>query len=365
MGGDEDATIRQVKETGMNRGLACIALAAAGLALAGCAGSAAPAPAETRPIPQVGAAATAAPRVPVRLSYPTTGASASVIWVAAEAGFFARNGIDADVTYVESASTTLQALVSGSLDVAQSGGSAPVNGALAGTDTVIFAGLVNVLPYALMVDPDIREGADLRAKRIGISRYGSSSDFAARYLLKHYGLRPEEDAAILQVGSQNGRLAALKQGAIDGGMFELPFNVLIARAGYTELIKTADLLPYLHAAVYTTRGYAEQHEPALRQLTRALVETIAFMKADREATMQIMKKYTQEEDPAALEEAYQVYVTRYLPRAPYASLDGVRTILEEIGLTNPEALGQDAARFVDDRFVRELDASGFIGSLYP
>ena len=70
-------------------------------------------------------------------------------------------------------------------------------------------------------------------------------------------------------------------------------------------------------------------------------------------------------DPAALEEAYQVYVTRYLPRAPYASLDGVRTILEEIGLTTPEALSQDPARFVDDRFVRELDASGFIGSLYP
>src|SRR5829696_4612224 len=105
------------------RGLMACALAPAMLLLVSCTGGAAPTPAETRPAPEAPAAPTAAPRVPIRLSYPTTGASSSVIWVAADAGFFARNGIDADVSYVESASTTLQALVSGGLDVAQSGGS--------------------------------------------------------------------------------------------------------------------------------------------------------------------------------------------------------------------------------------------------
>src|SRR5262249_38508067 len=140
------------------------------------------------------AAATAAeaPRIPMRISYPSTGVASSVIWVAADGGFFERNGIDADVTYVESASTNLQALASGGLDGAKAGGGAPVNGALGGMDTVIIAGFLNVLPYALMVDPAIRDGADLRGKRLGISRYGSSSDFAARYLLKYFSLRPEE-----------------------------------------------------------------------------------------------------------------------------------------------------------------------------
>ena len=95
----------------------------------------------------------------MRISYPTTGATGAVIWVATDGGFFARNGIDADVSYVESASTTLQALASGGLDVAQAGGSAPVNGAIGGMDTVIIASFLNVLPYALMVDPAIREGA--------------------------------------------------------------------------------------------------------------------------------------------------------------------------------------------------------------
>jgi len=126
-----------------------------------------------------------------------------------------------------------------------------------------------------------------------------------------------------------------------------------------------DSLPYLHAAVFTTRGYLEEHWPALRQLSRALVEAIAYVKQNPAATKQIMARYTKEEDPEALDAAYETYVTSYLPRAPYASLDGVRTILEEIAATNPAALGQDPARFVDDRFVRELDTSGFIGSLYP
>src|SRR5437764_386555 len=102
-----------------------------------CASREASGPAPTPALPAAPAAPDAAPRVTIRLSYPTTGASSSVIWVAADAGFFERNGIDADVTYVESASTTLQALISGSLDVAQSGGTAPVSGALAGSDIVI------------------------------------------------------------------------------------------------------------------------------------------------------------------------------------------------------------------------------------
>jgi ABC-type nitrate/sulfonate/bicarbonate transport system substrate-binding protein len=161
-----------------------VILFVASLLVAGCASNSAPAATGTPANPGAGAAPTAAARVPIRLSYPTTGASASVIWVAADGGFFERHGLDADVNYVESASTTLQALVSGSLDVAQSDGSAPVNGALAGTDTMILAGLINVLPYALMVDPAVRDGADLHGKRLGISRSVSSSDFGARYLLK-------------------------------------------------------------------------------------------------------------------------------------------------------------------------------------
>jgi ABC-type nitrate/sulfonate/bicarbonate transport system substrate-binding protein len=331
---------------------------------AACAGKPAAPAAEAPAAASASAPAAEAPRIPMRISYPSTGAASSVIWMAADGGFFERNGIDADVSYVESASTNLQALASGGLDVAQAGGSAPVNGALGGMDTVIIAGFLNVLPYALMVDPAIRDGADLRGKRLGISRYGSSSDFAARYLLKHFSLRPEDDAAIVQVGSQGARVAALKSSAIDGGLFEMPFNVLIAREGYRELITTADLLPYLHAAVFTTRTYVREHEPAIRQLTRAFVEAIAYMKQNREFTKQVMAKYTQEADPDALDVAYDVYVGTRMARAPYASLDGIRSILEEVALTNPEALNQDPTRLVDDRFVRELETSGFIASLY-
>jgi NitT/TauT family transport system substrate-binding protein len=348
----------------------------AAVVLAACAGEPAARPAE--PPSAAGAPAAAAkpaatgappvvagaPRVPMRLSYPTTGATASVIWTATDGGFFERNGIDADVSYVESASTTLQALASGGLDVAQAGGTAPVNGALGGMDTVIIASLLNVLPYALMVDPAIRDGADLRGKRMGISRYGSSSDFAARYLLKHFSLRPEEDATLVQVGSQGARLAALKSGAVDGGMFELPFNVLISREGYRELITTADLLPYVHAAIFTTRGYVREHEAGMRQLARALVEAIAYMKQNREFTKQVMAKYSQEEDPAALDAAYDIYIGSRLAQVPYVSMDGLRSILEEVAMTNPEALKQDPAQLVDDRFVRELDTSAFVASLY-
>jgi NitT/TauT family transport system substrate-binding protein len=330
---------------------------------------AAPAPGQAAPVPGAPVAAAQpepapAVRVPMRLSYPSTGPSTAAIWVAADAGFYERNGITAEVTYVESSTTTLQALVSGGLDVAQGSGSAAVQGALAGTDTVSIVGLFPVLPYKLMVAPAIAQPADLRGKRVGISRYGSSSDFGARVILKHLGLRPEEDTAILQVGGQSGRLGALQQGAIDGGVFEAPYDVVLAREGYRELADSSGLLPYAHGVVFTTRTYFQQQEQPLRQLTKALVETIAFMKREREATRQIIAKYTQEDDPVALDEAYRVAAEKYLPQVPYVSLDAIRSVLDEIALTNPAAVGQDPARFIDDRYVRELDQSGYVASLY-
>ncbi len=304
-------------------------------------------------------------RASVRLPYTSTGSVNSVVWVAADAGFFARNGLDVDLSYVESATTALQALVSGGVDVVQGGGSAAVHGALSGADTVILATMANTLPYKVMVDPAIDQPADLRGKRIGVSRYGTSSDLAARLLLEHFGLQPEQDAAILQIGGQTARLGALRQGGIDAGMFDAPYNVVIAREGFRELLDTADLqIPYIQSSIFTTRAYVEAHEPATRGLMRAVVQAIAYMKQDPVATKQILAKYTQETDPAALDEAYADFVTRLLPRAPYPVIDGVRGVLKELALTQPDVGDLDPAGFVDDRFVRELDTSGYIASLY-
>jgi NitT/TauT family transport system substrate-binding protein len=183
-------------------------------------------------------------------------------------------------------------------------------------------------------------------------------------ILKHLGLRPEEDTAILQVGGQSARLAALQQGAIDGGVFEAPYDFGLRREGYHVLADSSGLMPYAFGVVFTTRAYLAQHEQASRQLVRALVEAIAFMKREREATKQILAKYTQEDDPAALEEAYLVAAETYLPRVPTVSVGAIRSVLDEIALTNPAATGQDPSAFIDDRFVRELENSGYIASLY-
>src|SRR5262249_27854082 len=111
------------------------------------------------------------PSTVVRMSYASTGAGSSVLWVATDAGFFQRNGIDPDMTYIESAGTTVQALVSGGVDLVQAGGTAAISGALSGADLPIFACVLNALPYRLLGDPAIVRPADLRGKRLGISRY--------------------------------------------------------------------------------------------------------------------------------------------------------------------------------------------------
>ena len=102
----------------------------------------------------------------------------------------------------------------------------------------------------------------------------------------------------------------------------------------------------------------------VRRFSRAIIEGIHFYKTQKEASIQSISKFTKLTDRAALEEAYNTYAVKYMARVPYPSLKGVETILEDLAKTNSKAKGADPKRFVEPRFLRELEDSGVVAQLY-
>jgi NitT/TauT family transport system substrate-binding protein len=160
--------------------------------------------------PSIGFAATTS----MRVLYPSFAGTWAVAWVAKEAGYFSAEGLDVELIRVGGSTRMVAAMLGGSAPVIQAGASAAIAATGAGSDVVIIAATGRVSPFRLMARPEIKQPSDLKGKRAGITTFGSTSDQVVRIALKHFGLEPNKDVAILTFGAQPEAFAALQNGAV-------------------------------------------------------------------------------------------------------------------------------------------------------
>ena len=339
------------------------------LVVLACAPSAPPA-APPRADADTAAPSAAAPvqRHAVRVSYSSVDASQIPVWVAQDAGFFAAQGLDVELLFVESGSKAIQALVAGEAPLGGIGAAAVVGAVAGGAELAILASLGDRYPYKLMAAPGIQRPADLRGKRLGVSRFGSSSDLATRAALKLFGLT-EGDVQLLQIGGDVQRAAGLQSSAIDAAVLNPPATTVVRRAGYGELLDLSALpeADYQHSTAVATRAYIASQPDAVQRFVRALVEAIHYAYTEKEGTKRSITRYNQIEDAEGLEEAYLQYFgpgAAMISRAPYPKPRGLAVTLDEVATDRPEARRLRFEDLVHDRFVRALDESGFIRQLY-
>src|SRR3954469_8128852 len=191
-----------------------------------------------RPGIEASVAAATPPLAPIRLKVPYTAISGSSWpgWIAQDAGFFASYGLDVELEYLASGAPALQSMLSGETGIVPTLAAPPVISAvLGGADAVLIGATNNTVAFTLMVTPDIGSYADLRDRRLGVSRLGSASDAAVRFALGKWGLRPDEDVAIVQMGGLPAILAGMQSGAIHGGALSPPTDLQARQAGYHAL----------------------------------------------------------------------------------------------------------------------------------
>jgi ABC-type nitrate/sulfonate/bicarbonate transport system substrate-binding protein len=282
-------------------------------------------------------------------------------WTAQETGAFARRGLDSSLVYIGSSTKGAQAMLAGEVPIALMGGEAVVNAVLGGADLVFVAGAINRPLFFIVAAPDIRRPADLKGKSLGVTRYGASTDFAARLALRHWGLEPVRDVAILQMGGVPEILAALKAGSVKAGALSPPTNVRARRDGYRELVNTADLGFFPHDAVVTTRGFLKSRPDVVRAFLEGYAEGVHRYKTDKAIAFEVLKKYTKVTDPELLEETYAL--TRAVIEDPPLALDprGIQAVLDFIA--TPKAKAAKPDDFMDLGLLKDLERSGFFKTI--
>jgi NitT/TauT family transport system substrate-binding protein len=102
-----------------------------------------------------------------------------------------------ELIFIPASSTNIAVLVAGQVKFGNGTGGTIASAAVNGANLVTVASFINTLPYELVVQESIKSAQQLKGKSLGISRIGSTSDVAARVLLKSLGLEPDKDVAIM------------------------------------------------------------------------------------------------------------------------------------------------------------------------
>jgi NitT/TauT family transport system substrate-binding protein len=301
----------------------------------------------------------------IRLSHSALETSNSVWFLAQDRGFYKKHGLDVDLLFIQSTTTSVSSLLAGDVHVANASGGAVASAVVAGANLVMVACYLNSLPYELVVNEAIKSAEDLKGKSIGISRLGSASDVAARVLIRGLGLEPDKQVPIIQVGGSSERASAFRVGRIAGfpsppGIIHLtkgmPFRVLISTADFQKRFE----FPYICAT--TTRNYLARQRETVKKVIMAHVETVHFVKTRKDESKKIMGKYARTTNEDYLEAAYTATAKLY-DAVPLVTRPGTEVQIKEATSRKPGA----QLRFedmVDESIVRELDKSGFIDKIY-
>jgi len=284
-------------------------------------------------------------------------------WMAKEAGIFGRNGLDVQIVYFRGGTITAMALIARETPISQVSGPPIVSAALKGADAVMVAAGNVVSEYWLMSKPEIKTAAQLKGGTVAIATFGGLSDSLSRVALQKLGLNPAKDVTLVQIGTIPERLSALESGKVQAAMLNAPDNFRAQKRGLYNLVEVR--LPYQGIGVGTTRTFIRENPDVVRRYVKSQIEAVHRLKTDREAGIRVLAKYLGIQDREVLERAYDDSITdEKLPPKQYPSLEGIKKILEPLGETDPKAKAAKPEDFVDMRFIKELDDSGFIDELY-
>jgi NitT/TauT family transport system substrate-binding protein len=303
----------------------------------------------------------------LKISYSSVDAPNANWYIAEDRKLHQKYGLEADLVFIPTSTTNVATLVSGSVKVGNISGGAIANAVVGGASLVAVGCFINTLPYELIVHESIRTPQQLRGKSVGISRIGSSSNVAARVLLKGLGLEPDKDVAILQVGGSGERAAAFATGKI--AAFPSPpgtIHLTKAMASRT-LITTADFpksYPFPYVCPTTPKSYLASNRDTLKRLLMPLIEGTHFFKTRKEESKKILAKYSRQSNEGYLESAYQTIAKRF-ERVPLATREGTEVqISEALALARKPGGSIKVDDIVDDRLVVELEKEGFIDRIY-
>ena len=296
----------------------------------------------------------------LRLAFSAFAYANPPFWIAHELKLFEKyGGYETELVYV-GGSRPIQAMLGGSIDIAQVGGAAAVAAAAQGAEISILGTVFTRLTFAIHASPQIQQITDLKGKVVAAGAVGGNSYFAALVFLKQFGWVPNRDVGVTPAGGSPEVLAGLLGGKFQAGVLTPPTSTMAAKQGYREIFDLASLdFPFPVISVVSTRRFIDANPEVILNILRATSEAIFLYKTRPELTVPVVAKYMRvaKDDPAVLEAQRTVgqLLNQYLP----PSLEGIRFVLDYYAERQPNLKIKNPADFVDMRFVRKLEEEGF------
>jgi NitT/TauT family transport system substrate-binding protein len=287
--------------------------------------------------------------------------SSSVLWIAKDAGIFKKHGLDVNVIYIEGTPKALMSLFAGKLQVVARTGPAVASAKVRGADATMFMGFEVLLPYYLVANPNIKNVEDLKGKVGANHSAATSADFAMRVGLRNIGYDPDKDVNLRVVGATNLRMIMMQQKQADFTVISNTEREEAEKMGLKVLVDLASKkIPYPHSGLISSQKSLREKRDTMLRFSRATVEAIHYFKNNKPQTIAILKKYAKT-DLTTLDTAYN-YMKGAIPDLPYPTLEGMKTILAEMGRTRPEVLKTDPASMIDASIVKTIDDEGPVNS---
>lgn len=300
----------------------------------------------------------------IRAAYSAMSGSMAWVWAAKEGGYFDRHGLKVDLVYIGGTAQLFQSMLAGEIAFGVGGGPSIIHANAQRRSIVGVAGTLNRMIMKIMATPQIKSPADLRGKRVAVTRYGTSTDFSARLFLKNWGLSAEKDTVILQVGSVPNVLAALKNGTSQAGALSPPAHLQAEKMGFAELmdLSKADIY-YPYTYIVVSAAFLEKNRNLIRPFLAAAVEGIHRFKTDKAFAKKLVARYLRIEDEKVLEETHQLFSDLF-EKVPYIKREGLVSLVQILAEKDPKLETVKVDSIVEDRFVRELETSGLMKNLY-
>jgi ABC-type nitrate/sulfonate/bicarbonate transport system substrate-binding protein len=301
----------------------------------------------------------------VRIGYSSISGAYTPIWVAHDAGYFAKEGLQDDIILIPSGTQLAQVTVAGEIDIGSLNGSSAIAAALQGADLKIIGNSGNKMVFSLFVRPEIKSVEQLKGKKIGVTRFGSAPDISVRYALRKYNINPDKDLTLIQLGFMATVAGGLQGGSIEGGVVSPPTQFAVEKAGFKELINITDMdFAFPNPALVAVGSIIRSKPDVINRFMRAYVRGMHRARTDPAFTYKSMAKYTKIEDAAVLKKAYEFYMSKVLEKAPYINMVGVQNVLDDLVKTVPAAKNAKPEQFVDLHFLDTLEKGGLLKELY-
>ena len=289
--------------------------------------------------------------IPLNFVYTGSGSQSDALKFSYEAGFFKKHGLDLTMLYVTSGVTTSQTIVSGAAPAATTTATDALRAMAAGAPMKIIMVNIDQFQHLFIARAGIAGPKDIRGKKIAVSRYGAFSDIQTRFVVRQWGLDPDRDVQILQIGNSAARSAALASGGVDGAIVTPAFVPVAKKAGLNVIFDLSTIKTKFASQIMVARDDLIKERPAvLKAIAGGFLNGIRSWKAQPELAKPYLRKYYKVPEPD-IENIY-LETNRFLRSEPVPELEGIQNAWDSVPELKAKS-GVDLRKFFDARFVTE------------